>query len=80
MAHQNGTYIKNGTYVNSYTSHVGQVFFPTDLINAVEAIYPYSANTQTVTTNDEDSIAQEEADKYVMPPPYPLQLSSRKSC
>lgn len=52
--------------------HVGQVFFDTDLIDLVEATAPYTANTQNVTTNEEDSIlAQEAADvdpmlEYVM--------------
>lgn len=61
LAHFNGTVFANGTYGGGYVSHVGQIFFDQDLISQVEAVAPYSTNTQVLTTNDEDSILSEEA-------------------
>ncbi|KAJ5263366.1 hypothetical protein N7478_010971 [Penicillium angulare] len=50
----------NGLYT-AKSSHVGQLFFDQDLITTVENVSPYSANTQDVTTNSDDSILSEEA-------------------
>lgn len=61
LAHFNGTTYANGTYGGGYVSHVGQVFFDQDLITEVEATSVYSANTQELTTNADDSIFSEEA-------------------
>ncbi|KAL1847159.1 hypothetical protein Plec18167_002001 [Paecilomyces lecythidis] len=55
----NGTI--SGLY-NTSSSHVGQLFFDQDLISQVEAVEPYSANTQELTTNADDDILAEEAD------------------
>ncbi|KAF5365180.1 hypothetical protein D9758_005369 [Tetrapyrgos nigripes] len=63
LAHQtNGTDFPNGTYIGDSISHIGQVFFDQDLISEVEAVEPYSTNSQTLTTNDEDGILSQEAD------------------
>jgi hypothetical protein len=45
-------------------THIGQLFWPETLRSAVEATYPYSTNTQAVTSNAEDmwSIVQAEND------------------
>ncbi|THV07054.1 aromatic compound dioxygenase [Dendrothele bispora CBS 962.96] len=62
MAHQtNGTVYSNGTYTGDSISHVGQLFFDQSLISTVEAVSPYSTNTQTLTTNEEDDIMSDEA-------------------
>ncbi|KAH8898445.1 aromatic compound dioxygenase [Thozetella sp. PMI_491] len=62
MVHTNATLYVNGTLGNDVTaSHVGQAFFDQDLISAVEAVAPYSTNTQDLTTNADDSILSEEA-------------------
>lgn len=61
LAHFNGTTYANGTYGGGYVSHVGQIFFDQDLITAVELNFPYSTNTQDLTTNADDSILAEEA-------------------
>jgi hypothetical protein len=45
----------------SETNHLSQMFFDTDLAELVEATAPYSTNTMTVTSNDEDSILEEQA-------------------
>ncbi|KAH9906119.1 aromatic compound dioxygenase [Epithele typhae] len=61
LAHENGTSFENSTYTSTYVSHVGQIFFDQDLISEVEALAPYSTNTQELTTNAEDSILSSEA-------------------
>ncbi|RDL39686.1 uncharacterized protein BP5553_04026 [Venustampulla echinocandica] len=61
LAHFNGTIFPNGTYGGGYVSHVGQVFFDQDLITQVEAVSPYSTNTQPLTLNSEDNIFSSEA-------------------
>ncbi|KYK58865.1 hypothetical protein DCS_05883 [Drechmeria coniospora] len=62
MVHTNATLYKNETLGNQiHASHVGQVFFDQELITAIEAIEPYSSNTQQLTTNAEDSIFAQEA-------------------
>jgi protocatechuate 3,4-dioxygenase beta subunit len=61
LAHFNGTIHENGTYGGGYVSHVGQLFFDQDLITQVEAVSPYSTNTQDLTVNSDDSIFAEEA-------------------
>ncbi|KAF5362879.1 hypothetical protein D9758_007019 [Tetrapyrgos nigripes] len=62
-AHQtNGTLFMNGTYIGDSISHVGQIYFDQDLISEVEALEPYSTNTQTLTTNEEDGLLAEAAD------------------
>ncbi|PLB39062.1 intradiol ring-cleavage dioxygenase [Aspergillus candidus] len=55
---------ENDTLSDLYTttaSYVGQIFFDQELINAVEKTETYAANTQPLTTNDEDGILAEEA-------------------
>jgi len=54
--------ILGGNSGTTHASHVGQIFFDQDLLSLVEATLPYSGNTQTVTTNEEDNILGEEAD------------------
>jgi len=61
LAHFNGTQYANGTYAGGYVSHVGQLFFDQDLITQVEAVSPYSTNTQEITDNSDDQIFAEEA-------------------
>ncbi|KAL5315296.1 hypothetical protein ACEPPN_016163 [Leptodophora sp. 'Broadleaf-Isolate-01'] len=61
LAHFNGTQYENGTYAGGYVSHVGQLFFDQDLITQVEAVSPYSTNTQDITLNSADQIFSEEA-------------------
>lgn len=60
MVHLNATPFDNATLIDTTAAHVGQMFFDQDLITAVEATSPYSGNTQTLTTNDEDGILTEE--------------------
>jgi len=69
IANQNGSVLANGTYSGGSISHVGQLFFPQELKDAVEATYPYNTNTQAVTTNDEDMWAPDQADNNYDPLP-----------
>lgn len=62
MVHTNATLQANETLGNDiYASHIGQAFFDQTLITDVELLAPYADNTQTLTTNAEDSILEEEA-------------------
>ncbi|SJX64349.1 uncharacterized protein SRS1_21006 [Sporisorium reilianum f. sp. reilianum] len=64
VAHINATLLANNTLANSEATgavHIGQLFFDQDLISQVEATSPYTENTQTLTTNEEDFIFDQEA-------------------
>ncbi|KAG3053991.1 hypothetical protein PC121_g16505 [Phytophthora cactorum] len=54
-----GTVLSNKTYSGASVAHVGQFFFEQDLIDAVEAVTPYSTNKQTLTTTASDKIYKE---------------------
>lgn len=67
MVHMNGTVLSNGTWSGAVAAHVGQMFFDQDLISQIEAISPYSTNTQELTTNADDSIMSSESENGVDP-------------
>jgi hypothetical protein len=68
VAHLNATLLPNNTLSGGTVAHVGQVFWDQDLIDAVEATYPYNTNTITLTTNAEDRVfADETADTETVP-------------
>jgi hypothetical protein len=68
VAHLNATLLPNNTLSGGTVAHVGQVFWDQDLINAIEATYPYNTNTVTLTTNAEDRVfADETADTETVP-------------
>jgi protocatechuate 3,4-dioxygenase beta subunit len=56
LAHTNATVMSNGTISvwDAPVTHIGQLFWPEELRSAVEATYPYTTNTQAVTSNDGD--------------------------
>lgn len=63
MAHINGeirTRTTNGReeriYVGGTRPYVGQLFFPMDAVDDVEATAPYSSNRNSLTRNEQDSI------------------------
>ncbi|KAH8817978.1 Intradiol ring-cleavage dioxygenase [Hyaloscypha sp. PMI_1271] len=64
LVHDNVTVLANSTMQGGAVTHIGQLFWPETLRSAVEATYPYSTNTQAVTSNAEDmwSIVQAEND------------------
>ncbi|KAF2738885.1 aromatic compound dioxygenase [Polyplosphaeria fusca] len=61
MAHINATKLPNNTVTGGTVSHVGQLFFDQSLISEVEAVHPYTSNTQALTTNAQDFIMAQEA-------------------
>lgn len=62
LAHVNATVnTANNTLEGGHISHVGQLFFDQSLITEVEAVAPYTTNTQGQTKNAEDSIFKQEA-------------------
>ncbi|KAI0452299.1 aromatic compound dioxygenase [Xylaria acuta] len=56
MVHPAATARANLTIEDTTASHVGQVYFDQDLSDKVEALSPYSTNTQEITTNAEDML------------------------
>lgn len=71
LSHMNATVQSNGTISvwNKAVSHIGQLFWPEDLRQEVEALEPYASNTVEVTTNDEDMWAPLSADESFDPFP-----------
>ncbi|PSN68623.1 aromatic compound dioxygenase [Corynespora cassiicola Philippines] len=65
LTKSNVTLLENGTTSGGAVTHIGQVFYPEELVSAVEATAPYNTNEQPYTSNDEDmwSIVQAE-DSY----------------
>jgi hypothetical protein len=63
MAHLDATVLPNNTIQGGTVPHVGQLFFDQSLISEVEATSPYSTNTQSLTTNAQDSIMAQEAER-----------------
>lgn len=76
LAQTQGTVLSNNTYSSGVVNHVGQIFFPMNLRQAVEAVSPYSTNTQAITTNDADMWAPDEADNSYDPFPDYAYLGS----
>ncbi|EWC48827.1 hypothetical protein DRE_00132 [Drechslerella stenobrocha 248] len=63
MSHKGGTVHPNGTYSGQgRVTHVGQLFFDEGLRRAVEALEPYSTNTQSEISNAQDQIAHQQAE------------------
>lgn len=56
LLHLNATTLSNKTIHGGTIAHVGQLFFDQDLIDQVEATYPYSLNTQVKTYNYNDTV------------------------
>lgn len=53
--------LSNETYEGGVATHIGQLFFDPDLVAGVEALAPYTSNSQSFTDVLEDSIAAGEA-------------------
>ncbi|KAL5336509.1 Intradiol ring-cleavage dioxygenase [Aspergillus crustosus] len=56
VAHLGATLLPNNTLTGGYVPHIGQLFFDQDLVNEVEATYPYNTNTVAITENAEDHV------------------------
>ncbi|KAK0652630.1 Intradiol ring-cleavage dioxygenase, partial [Cercophora newfieldiana] len=61
MATADATVLPNKTFTGGTARHIGQMYFDDKLREDVEAVAPYSANAQAVTTNGEDMLAPDEA-------------------
>lgn len=63
LTKSNVTVRDNGTTDGGAVTHIGQLFYPEDLITEVETFEPYNTNTVDRTTNDDDmwSITQADA-------------------
>jgi protocatechuate 3,4-dioxygenase beta subunit len=68
IAHIGATVLANGTLTGGNIPHIGQLFFDQSLINEVEALSPYSTNTQSLTTNAEDRVFSDETADSVSDP------------
>lgn len=53
--------LSNNTYEGGVATHIGQLFFDSDLVASVEAVAPYTSNAQTFTDILDDGIAAGEA-------------------
>ena len=69
LTKSNVTVRENGTTEGGAVTHIGQLFYPEDLITDVETNAPYNTNTVERTTNDEDMWAVLQADSSYDPFP-----------
>ncbi|KAI4600779.1 hypothetical protein KJ359_012941 [Pestalotiopsis sp. 9143b] len=71
LSHTGAEFESNGTIsvYDGAVAHIGQLFWPDDLREQVEATYPYTENTQALTTNDEDMWSILAADENFDPIP-----------
>lgn len=63
MGHLDATLLANNTIQGGTVPHVGQIFFDQSLLDEVETVSPYSSNTQSITTNEQDGIMAQEAER-----------------
>ncbi|KIK70289.1 hypothetical protein GYMLUDRAFT_34787 [Collybiopsis luxurians FD-317 M1] len=68
IAHLDATIQDNNTLTGGTVPHVGQVFWDQDLINEVEATYPYSTNNITITENVDDRVFTTETEDTISDP------------
>ncbi|KAG9696138.1 aromatic compound dioxygenase, partial [Aureobasidium melanogenum] len=55
LSHMNATRFPNNTIsTNGNITHIGQLFWNSELREAVEQVYPYNTNTQAITSNADD--------------------------
>lgn len=76
LVQNNATVLPNNTIAGGAVNHIGQLFWNTELRDAVEAVYPYTLNTQTVVSNEDDMWAPLQADNDYDPFPEFLYLGS----
>lgn len=62
--HQNATLLLNSTISGGDVNHIGQLFFNQTVLEEVSLLEPYSTNQQSITSNSDDDIYQEESDGY----------------
>ncbi|KAI1497925.1 Intradiol ring-cleavage dioxygenase [Biscogniauxia marginata] len=71
LAHTNASVQSNGTISvwGAPVAHIGQLFWPEDLRAEIEATEPYTSNTQSLTTNNDDMWSILAADENFDPIP-----------
>ncbi|KAJ5660501.1 hypothetical protein N7507_006952 [Penicillium longicatenatum] len=76
LTHLNATVFPNKTLEvgTGSVAHIGQLFWNEILRSAVEDTYPYSTNTQSITSNAEDMWSVEQADSSYDPFPEYIYL------
>jgi protocatechuate 3,4-dioxygenase beta subunit len=62
VAHLNATVLPNNTLTGGTVGHIGQIFWDQDLIDEVEATYPYNTNTVAITENASDRVFADETE------------------
>ncbi|KAI0596481.1 Intradiol ring-cleavage dioxygenase [Biscogniauxia sp. FL1348] len=62
-SNQGARRLANGTYAGGRVNHIGQLYFDQELINAVEAMPPYSANAMRLTYTRDDFLAAQQASR-----------------
>ncbi|GJC84017.1 hypothetical protein ColLi_06855 [Colletotrichum liriopes] len=60
VAFLDATVQPNNTLLSTHAAHVGQLFWDQDLVQAVEALYPYNTNTVEQTLNADDHVVSDE--------------------
>lgn len=60
LSHLHATVLPNNTIIDATASHVGQMYFPPEIIDRVLALAPYSDNHAPLTSNDDDQFLQED--------------------
>ncbi|GKT41995.1 uncharacterized protein ColSpa_02176 [Colletotrichum spaethianum] len=56
VAFLDATVQPNNTLLSTHAAHIGQLFWDQDLVQAVEALYPYNTNTVEQTLNADDHV------------------------
>ncbi|KAA8903853.1 Intradiol ring-cleavage dioxygenase [Sphaerosporella brunnea] len=78
-AHINGTIdSETHTYKGGVTNHIGQVFFPEDVLEQVDVTAPYNTITVSRLRNSDDSIFLEENTGYDAVAGKPYRIPSRR--
>lgn len=70
VAHLNASVLANNTIAGGTVAHIGQLFWDQDVINQVEATYPYNTNNITLTTNAEDRVFSDETSDTTSDPVF----------
>ena len=65
--HTDAKLLPNGSFTGGTVSHIGQLFYEEGLTANVSALSPYVSNTVERMTNDDDTIAQQQADNNYDP-------------
>ncbi|KAF7586440.1 hypothetical protein BBP40_008903 [Aspergillus hancockii] len=68
VAHVGASQLANKTITGGHVAHIGQLFFDQDLVNKVEATYPYNTNNVSITENADDHVVQDETEDSASDP------------